>query len=435
MLAGTHVLGVLPTGAGKSLLIRELARTASSPLVIAHRREIVRQLADIVPGRVASVDACEHGQHDLVIVDEAHHALQGNKWGRVLAQYPQARTYGLTATPARHDGRALDVWQSLAVGAQAADLIAAGWLQQPVIYTPADWSQRGRVVGDVVQAYLRYAPGCLGMTFAASVAHGRELAAEYERWGVPCRLVSAGMTSTERDEIGRLFRERKLLQLVNVDIYGEGTDVPALEVVSMARPTASLAVYRQQAGRVMRPGGRVCLIIDHVGNTFEHGLPWQSVAWSLDGTRSTGKRGLSAVRACESCTAVYERLLVACPYCQHVPVPAVRSDPAAVDGDLTVLSPDALARIQTEIDRIDGGGYFGHLPPAAAVRARRLHLERQQAQQVLRGQVARWMNGRNDHREAMRRFYLSYGVDVMTLKTLGSRKALTLAGKIANDIN
>ena len=118
-----------------------------------------------------------------------------------------------------------------------------------------------------------------------------------------------------------------------------------------------------------------------------------------------------------------------------MPVPAVRSDPAAVDGDLTVLSPDALARIQTEIDRIDGGGYFGHLPPAAAVRARRLHLERQQAQQVLRGQVERWMNGRNDHREAMRRFYLSYGVDVMTLKTLGSRKALKLAGKIANDIN
>ena len=430
MQTGTHVLGVLPTGAGKSRVIASLAAGARSPLVLAHRREIVRQLSEIVPGRVCSVDACQRGDHDLVIVDEAHHALSCNKWGAVLRQYPDARWYGLTATPARHDGRALDLWRDLIVGAEAEELIAGGYLQQPQVIAPTDWSKRGSVVGSVVESYLRHAPGCLGMTFAASVRHGRDLVAEYERWGVPCRLVTAGMTSTERDQVTALFRGRRLLQLVNVDIYGEGTDVPDLEVVSMARPTESLAVYRQQAGRVMRPGGRQCLIIDHVGNTFAHGLPWHSVCWTLDGTRSH-ERDRCPLRACESCTRVYDRLLIACPYCDHVPEPASRSDPRAVSGDLTVLSPAALAQIQAEIARVDGPGYFGHLSPAAAIRARRLHGERQQAQVLLRRMAGVWMNNHSDQRYGMRKFYDQFGVDVLTIKTLGKRKALELAGRIA----
>ena len=454
-------LVVLPTGAGKSLLIARLAVGYPGRVVIvAHRDEIIRQLSCALPcthdlitrqtGRrvcVASVDTLLRRSApaaDLVIFDEAHHCLKGNKWGRALAMFPGAACIGFTATPERADGRALDLWDTLTECATGEDLITSGYLRQPRIYAPrgdlvrADyptesrvgaWVRRSTVTGNVVEHYLKLAPCALGMTFASDVQHGRELLAEFHRWGIPAEMVTADTPACRRAAIMEQFRARKLLQLVNVDLYGEGTNVPDLEVVSLARPTKSLAVHRQQCGRVMRPGGQTCLIIDHVGNTLAHGLPWEPRRWSLAGWSARAASALP-LRACHDCTAVYDRSLIDCPFCGYIAEPAERSSPASVDGDLVELEAPALAAIAAEVARIDGAGYFGHLPAKAAGAARRRHRERQQAQGILRARIDQWMSTEKDQRVGQRKFYLIHGIDVMTARTLGRNDALKLAGKI-----
>ena len=76
-------------------------------------------------------------------------------------------------------------------------------------------------------------------------------------------------TATRDATIGR-FVSGETLILSNVDLFGEGFDVPAIEAVIMLRPTQSLSLYLQQVGRGLRPlaGKETAIILDHAGNSY-----------------------------------------------------------------------------------------------------------------------------------------------------------------------
>ena len=463
-----RVLAVLPTGAGKTCIAAQIVkRSAGRVCLIAHRAEIIKQLGDalhepydlIKPGHhaanqrvlVASVDTLIKRPSlsvDTVIIDEAHHCLLGNKWGKALSLCPGARVLGLTATPKRADGRALDAWETMIEGPTTRELIAGGYLQRPRVFAPPSdldratmpdteracsvWVKRSTITGDVVEHYLKLAPCALGMTFATDVEHGRDLLKRFTAAGIPAELVTAGTSSDDRAGIMERFKRREILQLINVDLYGEGANIPELEVVSLARPTRSLAVHRQQCGRVMRPGGRCCIIIDHVGNTLEHGLPDTDVLWSLSGTRGARSRVLM-FKACSSCTAVYERAEASCPYCGYAEILTGSRTIKEVVGDLVELDDSCLKNMLAEVARIDNPGYFGHLSNIAAASAKKKHLERQRAQATLRKIISSWISTDKDIRKQQRKFYLTFGVDVLTAFTFGRPDALKLANKILCD--
>ena len=156
------------------------------------------------------------------------------------------------------------------------------------------------------------------------------------------------------------FRNREILQLVNVDLLGEGVDVPAIEVVSMARPTQSYGLYSQQFGRALRPmeGKTHAIIIDDVNNVLRHGLPDAPRTWSLDRREKRSRGAIDdaiPLRTClnGACLAVYPRTNRTCPNCGFFSPPTIRSAPEFVDGDLLELDPEALARLRGEIDRIE----------------------------------------------------------------------------------
>ena len=96
---------------------------------------------------------------------------------------------------------------------------------------------RYSVVGDVVEHYKRLAMGKLGVTFASDVETATDIASRFRAEGVPAEVVSGKTPDHLRASILRRFKNREILQLVNVDLFGEGFDLPAIEVVSMARPT------------------------------------------------------------------------------------------------------------------------------------------------------------------------------------------------------
>jgi hypothetical protein len=242
------------------------------------------------------------------------------------------------------------------------------------------------------------------------------------------------------------FRRREILQLVNVDLFGEGFDLPAIEVVSMARPTQSFALFAQQFGRALRPleGKAHATIIDHVDNTRRHGLPDAAREWSLD-RRERRSRSLTAdvipTRVCpnEQCLGVYERIYRVCPYCGYVPQSAGRSAPEQVDGDLAELTPEALAALRGEISRIDAAPRFpAGTTPAVEGAIKKHHYGRQRAQAALRAAIAGWSGwqeylGRSLP-EQHRRFFFRYGIDIGSAQVLGEREAAALTERIDRDM-
>ena len=126
----------LPTGGGKTVLFVHIATayaaTGRRSLILCHRDEILRQVAKalteggisfgiIAAGypaspveaiQVASVFTVTNrigdiGDFDIVIIDEAHHAV-ASTWGTILDAFPAAIVLGVTATPERLDGKGLD---------------------------------------------------------------------------------------------------------------------------------------------------------------------------------------------------------------------------------------------------------------------------------------------------------------------------------------
>jgi superfamily II DNA or RNA helicase len=419
-------------------------------------------------------------QVTLWVQDEAHHLLTVNKWGKAVALFPNARGLGVTATPERADGKGLGrlangIFDIMVEGPGMRELITLGYLTDYRVFCPpsdldlstvttgadgdyirgqlAAKTQKSSVMGDVVTHYLRHAGGKLGVTFAPDVETATELAARFNAAGVPAEVVSAKTPGRVRREILKRFRRRQILQLVNVDLFGEGFDLPAIEVVSMARATQSYGLFVQQFGRSLRilENKDRAIIFDHVGNVLRHGLPDRPRVWSLDGREKRGGSkkpdDVVPMRVCLNpvCMAPYERVHASCPFCGWIPTPAGRTAPEFVDGDLPELDAATLAALRGEVAKVDRHPdeilrmmeKAGHAYPIAKGAANR-HEERLRAQNELRDAVAWWAGhqraaGRPDA-ESYRRFYFMFGVDVLTAQTLGRADAEKLAAKINETI-
>ena len=414
-----NVLVVSDVGTGKTVIISNIVRQfeIDNPdkyvVVIAHRQELISQISlslaenslshrviagksitkfinrrhvkkfrksYVNPGRriiVASVGTLKNDKtipHDKVglwVIDEAHHVLSGNQWGKCVTKYVNALGLGVTATPLRADGKGLGadndgLFNHLIVNKKRMpELILDGTLTPFKIYAPdsgvdlrdvgvtasGEYSKAklhtatldSKIVGDVVGHYKKLAMGKLGVTFVPDVEVGELITAQYNTSGVPAALITAKTPDNERAEILDKFERREYVNLVNVDIFGEGFNLPAIEVVSFARATASYGLYVQQFGRALRTlGGKShALIIDHVGNVVRHGLPTQHKEWSLERREARGGKGddpgLQKLKACPECTGVYEAFYTACPYCGYEAPPPGTRDPEIVDGDLKLL--------------------------------------------------------------------------------------------------
>lgn len=416
--------------------------------------------------------AAWRAQVRLWVQDEAHHVLRANKWGKAIELFPNARGLGVTATPERTDGRGLGrhaegVFDVMISGPTMRELINGGYLADYRIFAPpsdldlhgvrisndGDFNRddvrtrvrQSHLMGDVVGHYQRLAAGMLGVTFASDVETAQEIADSYRASGVAAACVSAKTPDAERNHYIKEFKARRILQLVNVDLFGEGFDVPGIEVVSMARPTQSFAVYAQQFGRALRTlaGKSHGLIIDHVGNVIRHRLPDAVRHWSLDsrerGSRAARDADAIPVTTCTACFRVFEAITAACPFCGHKPEPAGRSRPEQVAGDLCELDPQTLAALRGEADRVVGPPVV----PFGMAKALQNHVaaqwdSRALSQRTLREQIAHWAGVLHDRgasdSEIYRRFYFRFGVDVMTAQTLGRPDADALMGKIFDDL-
>lgn len=458
--------------------------------------------------RVASVDTLIRRdaadrwfqQVGLAFIDEGHHVLKSNKWGAALAMLPNARGLFLTAHALRADGaglgRAADgLVDRLVVGPCGRQLINRGYLADyqlvcPPVHEYADVPvspsgdfnpkklaiavhQDGTIVGDVVRHYLRFAPGKLGITFAVDIESAKEIAAAYRAADVPAEIITGDTPLTVRGALMKKFRARQILMMVSVDVLGEGVDVPAVEVIVWARPTASFQFYAQGCGR----GGRLALsksqtdswhlftdeqrldqiarsakpnftIIDPVGNWArfypDHGMVDTPQAYTLNRRerKTKEKSDKIAQRSCLKCFLTYEAFLLKCPHCQTEHVPAGRTKPEQVDGDVFLLEPAVLAALRNEVRKVDDAPALPiSAGPVAVNSVKKTHRERQDGQRTLRDAMGLWAGWQcwdpgslDSQRTAHRKFFHLFGVDVLSAQALNTKDAWELETKIRNQL-
>lgn len=223
---------------------------------------------------------------DGILVHNCHHAAAGT-YRKIFDHFRPEKLIGFTATPNRGDKvRLNDVFQKIIFQRDLRWGIENGYLcgiqclrvnigydlsavhTRQGDYAPGELDQAMDGTADAIaEAYQKYAKGAT-LIFAVSVRHAREIADK-----IPGAVVVTGETR-DRAAIIRAFTDGEIPVLVNCMVFTEGTDIPRVETVMVARPTQSESLYCQMVGRGTRlyPGKEKLVLIDCVGVTGKASL-------------------------------------------------------------------------------------------------------------------------------------------------------------------
>lgn len=348
-----------------SYIAMAAAQRGSTAWILVHRRELVSQTSAALTAfgvphgivqaphklqmdarmQVASVQTLVNRMDklpapDLIISDECHHATSPT-WRQIFDRAPSAKILGVTATPQRLDGRGLkEIFQDMVVGPSVRELTEAGFLARATVYAPpkmvdlggigvraGDYEQeelarrmdQKRVTGDAVAHYTRICPGAAAIAFCVSVDHAKHVAEQFSEAGYRSVSVDGSLGRDDRAvRIGGLA-DGSVQVLTSCELISEGLDIPLTTAAILLRPTKSLGLCRQQIGRVLRPapGKERAIILDHVGNIYEHGLPTDEIEWTLEGRAKRDKSKSLNLVVCPECFCTHVRADV-CPECGFV---------------------------------------------------------------------------------------------------------------------
>lgn len=427
----------LDTGGGKTIVFSYIAKSVSdrngSPWILAHRRELIFQISQSLAlfgvkhavfsdpstirklrikhfktfgkvfvdqtasAAVGSVQTiAKHLKNPkmkpptMIIMDEAHHVVQGNQWGKVFDHFPDVRKLKVTATPERTDGRGLGAGfggyaDTMIHGPSMRWLMQNGYLAQYQVYgsdsaidtsgvsvVKSEFDQKELeaaagtkcVVGDAIEHYRKYAYGMRAVAFCVSISRSKELAAAFTEAGIPAVHVDGDMDDDEREAAIMGYADGKYLVLCNQALIAEGTDLASLAqkpvtidcVIDLA-PTMSVIKFMQSWGRALRPNGdMIKVILDHANNWRRHGFPHWDREWTLQG-REKGKRRkqddteeAALIRKCPQCAAIHDPASF-CPVCGHE-YPKQEREVNEVDGQLGAIDMEAEERRQKMQQRI-----------------------------------------------------------------------------------
>ena len=340
-------------------IARRTTKNNKRVMFLIHRKEVLDQAIETFRNQGVNPDLLTAGMvqtltrrvdklptPSVILVDEAHHAL-AKSYQRILDKFPKAIVLLFTATPHRTGRVQLDqIADDIIVGQSIHELTDKGFLA-PFRYfqPPNDFDskllKRGstgdftnesmqeamstRIFGHIVKQYKRIASGMQAVVYTYSIDSAHKIAAEFNEAGISARSVNGKTPQDMRDHIVRMFRDQRIKILVNVNLFTEGVDLPNVDCVIMARPTASLALYLQFSMRCLNPRkGKTAIIIDHANNFKQFGYPDDDRDWkqAIKSGKQKSKTllkdpGLSIV-TCDYCFAVVKASEVKdgkCPIC------------------------------------------------------------------------------------------------------------------------
>lgn len=340
-------------------IARRTTKNNNRVMFLIHRKEVLNQAFEtfknqgvdsslLVAGMVQTLTrrVDKLPTPNVILVDEAHHAL-AKSYQRILNKFPKAIVLLFTATPHRTGRQQLDqVANDIIVGQSIHELTDKGFLAPFRYFQPpngfnskllkrgstGDFTNESmqkamstKIFGHIVKQYKRIASGMQAVVYTYSIDSAIKIATEFNSEGISAIEVDGTTPKEKRTVAVKKFREQEIKILVNVNLFTEGVDLPNVDCVIMARPTASLALYLQFSMRCLNPRpGKTAIIIDHANNFKQFGYPDDDRDWkqAIKSGKQKSKSllkdfGLSIV-TCDYCFAVVKVSEVKdgkCPIC------------------------------------------------------------------------------------------------------------------------
>lgn len=285
--SGSHLVA-MATGLGKTVVM-PFIKSNGRVLILSHREELVNQpvkyfstpvgfeqakrrsngeeiVCASVQSLVRRLDRFSPDEFDVIITDEAHHAVAPS-YKKIYDYFKPRVHFGFTATPNRGDRQGLgSVYEDICFergirwGIKNHFLTDIRCLRIDIGY---DISKVKRQKDDfnlmqlaeavditeqneaVAEAYYKYHVGQT-LIFATTVKHAHNIANLIDG------AVVVSAETPNRDQIIKDFTERKIPCIVNCMVFTEGTDMPLIETIIIARPTHNPSLYMQMVGRGLR---------------------------------------------------------------------------------------------------------------------------------------------------------------------------------------
>jgi len=374
-----NTLGIAPTGAGKTIMLSAVAGeligdSAAKACVLAHRDELTAQNRDkfgrvnpaittsivdattkswagqvtfaMVPTLTRKGNLAQMPALDLLVIDEAHHAV-ADSYRRIIDRVreanPDARIFGVTATPNRGDRKGLRaVFDNVADQVRLGELIASGHLVPPRTFvidvgvqdqlkavrkTVSDFDMgevaeimdRAPITEEVVRHWREKAPDRPTVIFCSTVAHAAHVAAAFNAADIPADLIHGDLPGDKRRNILAAFACGEIRVITNVAVLVEGWDHPPTSCVVLLRPSSYKSTMIQMVGRGLRtvdptehPGvvKTDCVLLDFGTSSLTHGTLEQDV--DLEGKTTSGE---APSKACPACQADIPLASRECPIC------------------------------------------------------------------------------------------------------------------------
>lgn len=316
-----------------------------------------KQLRQVTFAGIQSVakKAHEFGKIDILIVDECHliprkGATQYQRFIRsLLDENPHMKVIGLTATPFRLDSGRLDsgpeaIFDGIAYDIPIAMLVKRGYLSPLVSKAPhikfdtrglhtqgGEWIESEMAARfntaeitrqAVVEIVAFGAERRSWLIFCINVEHALAVRDEIRGHGFSCETITGDTPAHERAAILQAFKDGRIRALTNVNVLTTGFDAPATDLLGFLRPTQSLGLYMQMAGRAMRiaDGKTDGLVLDFAGNVERHG-PVDGVNAATAGAKRakvSDEKGDAPTKTCPKCDSILWIAARECPDCGHI---------------------------------------------------------------------------------------------------------------------
>lgn len=339
--------------------IKPSSKYATQTLILAHRRELVEQAArhcsNAYPGKtveiemgnmhasgqaditIASIQSITSGDRiskfdprlfKLVLVDEAHHIVAPGylrtleHFGLRQKQEDSPFLVGVSATFSRFDGLRLGTAiDEIVYHKDYVDMIGEKWLSDVLFTTVESTADISKVKsganGDfqpselssavntaqvneiTVRSWLaRAANRKSTLVFCVDLAHVAGLTRAFRQHGIDARYVTGDTPKIDRSDRLDAFKRGEFPVLVNCGVFTEGTDIPNIDCVVLARPTRSRNLLVQMIGRGMRlhPGKTNCHIIDMV-SSLAAGIVTTPTLFGLDPSELVKEVSVDAMKS------------------------------------------------------------------------------------------------------------------------------------------
>lgn len=324
---GKRALYIVATGLGKTVIAARIlnylwSRGNKKILVLCHAQDLAlqleqsfwREISKNIPTRTFFggrppliydginfglyqtftnyLSGIEEKDFDVVIVDEAHHAL-ANGFATCISSLMPHFLVGMTATPWRGDGKSMtSLFGNPIATVSLIDGMKDKYLAEVdyrLFCDNIDWDmvhkmshkkhsikdlnkklflpQRDDAIIDQIRKTADEVVDPRIIIFSPSISHGQQFAKQLTLAGISCVPLSGEDKFVRRKNLMD-FSSGKIQAVTAVDVLNEGIDVPDVNILVFLRATHSRRIFVQQLGRGLRlsPNKSKVIVLDFVSD-------------------------------------------------------------------------------------------------------------------------------------------------------------------------